>query len=54
MKNPLDINWKSRTVWTGIFSVCFGISGYIWPDMALSQSPDILISIGLAAIFLKS
>lgn len=48
------INFKSRTVWTGIFSICFGIAGYVWPEMELSQAPDILISVGLAAIFLKS
>lgn len=48
------INFKSRTVWTGLMSIGFGVAGFIWPQMNLSQAPDLLISVGVVAVFLKS
>lgn len=50
----MNINFKSRTVWTGIFSIGFGIAGLVYPGMNLSQAPDIMISVGFGLVFLKS
>jgi len=50
----LSINWKSRTVWTGITMVSFGIAGLVMPEINISQAPDILIGTGAGLIFLKS
>jgi hypothetical protein len=52
MKTSID--FKSRTVWTGIAMVCFGIAGLVWPDINISQAPDILIGTGAGLVFLKS
>lgn len=54
MKKIHDINFGSRTVWTGIFSIIFGIAGFFIPDLPISQSPDLLISVGFGLVFLKS
>ncbi len=54
MKALHNINWQSRTVWTGIFSIGLGIAGLVFPEINLSQAPDIMISVGFGLVFLKS
>ncbi len=49
-----SINWTSRTVCTGFISIGFGIAGIYYPDLNLSQAPDVLVSVGVGLIFLKS
>lgn len=50
----MEINWKSRTVWTGFTMMAFGIAGLVWPEIRISQAPDILIGTGAGLVFLKS
>jgi len=49
------INWTSRTVWTGVASICLGVSKIFFPEyIAFELDPALMISTGAGLIFLKS
>ncbi len=49
------INWKSRTVWTGIVMAILGLGKVFFPDIVqIDGDPAYLISGGFALVFLKS
>lgn len=50
-----SINWKSRTVWTGIVMAGLGLGKVFFPEIVLIDGdPAMLISGGFAFVFLKS
>ncbi len=49
-----SINFKSRTVWTGLIMMGFGIAGIFYPDLNMSAAPDVLLGTGIGLVFLKS